>query len=195
MTQPAFAPRWVESHEVPAWQADEILPGLFMGGTADDDVIFVPAQRVEPDDIKQYDAVVTLYGWATPATWEVEELRYGFMDSDIAYADIDRILRAARWAHDRWRSGDRVLIRCQAGLNRSGLVTALVLMRRLRRPRGDVADPRAAQPLGALQRRLRALAARGTPPRRSPNGGRTDLSEVRRTVVSVSTTRTWRWSP
>jgi protein-tyrosine phosphatase len=73
--------------------------------------------------------VVTLYGWAAPVTWEVEELRYGFMDSDIAYADIDRILRAARWAHDRWRGGDRVLIRCQAGLNRSGLVTALVLMR------------------------------------------------------------------
>ena len=100
-----------------------------MGGTADDDVVFVPSQRDSwLDDEKQYDAVVTLYAWAKPATWEVEELRYGFPDADLALADLDRLLRAARWAYERWQAGDRVLVRCQAGLNRSGLVTALVLM-------------------------------------------------------------------
>jgi protein-tyrosine phosphatase len=34
----------------------------------------------------------------------------------------------SRWAFERWQSGEQVLIRCQAGLNRSGLVTALALM-------------------------------------------------------------------
>jgi protein-tyrosine phosphatase len=38
------------------------------------------------------------------------------------------VVRAAEWAHQSWSSGQRVLIRCQAGLNRSGVVTALVLM-------------------------------------------------------------------
>ena len=27
-----------------------------------------------------------------------------------------------------WKAGDRVLVRCQAGVNRSGLVTALILL-------------------------------------------------------------------
>ena len=35
----------------------------------------------------------------------------------------------ANQAHKDWKSGKRVLIRCQAGLNRSGLVTALVLIK------------------------------------------------------------------
>ena len=37
------------------------------------------------------------------------------------------MLRAARFAYERWLDGAEVLIRCQAGMNRSGLVTALVL--------------------------------------------------------------------
>jgi protein-tyrosine phosphatase len=34
-----------------------------------------------------------------------------------------------REAHADWKAGKKVLIRCQAGINRSGLVTALVLIR------------------------------------------------------------------
>ena len=43
--------------------------------------------------------------------------------------DLDRLRDAVEFAHARWKAGDRVLIRCQAGLNRSGLVTALVLIK------------------------------------------------------------------
>ena len=60
--------------------------------------------------------------------WEVEELRYGFGDGVLRGDDLGRVVRAAAWANERWMAGDRVLIRCQAGLNRSGLVTAMVLM-------------------------------------------------------------------
>ena len=114
--------------EVPTWHASEIAPGLFMGGTADSDVVQVAQPGSRLGDDRPYDAVATLYAWAQPVPWEVEEVRYGFGDCDIQYADTERILRVARWAWRRWVAGDRVLIRCQAGLNRSGLITALVLM-------------------------------------------------------------------
>jgi hypothetical protein len=100
-----------------------------MGGTADHDVVHIGTlRRFDLDEPRPFDAVVTLHAWAQPVSWEVEELRYGFADGDLAAADVVRVVRAAKWAWQRWRSGDRVLIRCQAGLNRSGLVTALVLM-------------------------------------------------------------------
>jgi hypothetical protein len=114
--------------DYPSWVADEILPGLFMGGTHDDTTVADPMQLVGLGGPREYDAVVTLYAWAQPVAWEIEELRYGFGDGALDGADLQRVLRAARWAHERWRSGDRVLIRCQAGLNRSGLVTALILV-------------------------------------------------------------------
>jgi hypothetical protein len=72
------APRWVSSQEVPSWHGSEILPRLFMGGTADRDVVHVAARRRNDfGDPRPYDAVVTLYAWAHPVSWEVEELRYG----------------------------------------------------------------------------------------------------------------------
>ena len=99
-----------------------------MGGTADNGTVNYPAPLAELDDESPFDAVVTLYSWAQPMGWGVEELRYGFADASVEYFDVDRLLSTARWAHARWVAGDQVLIRCQAGLNRSGLVTVLTLM-------------------------------------------------------------------
>ena len=42
---------------------------------------------------------------------------------------MKNILAAADWAYSEWKAGEAVLIRCQAGANRSGLVMALVLMK------------------------------------------------------------------
>ena len=55
-----------------------------------------------------------LADWQPPAEWGVEELRFGFPDSALHGEDIHRVIRVARWAHERWTAGDRVLIRCQA---------------------------------------------------------------------------------
>jgi hypothetical protein len=125
----AAAPRWPGKDDPPSWHPSEIRPGLFMSGTDDREQIDVPAPLVETfGDDRPFDAVVTLYAWAQPVTWEVEELRYGFGDAEIDTVDVSRVVRTSMWAWERWRNGDRVLIRCQAGLNRAGLVVALVLM-------------------------------------------------------------------
>ena len=122
------APRWHEVSEYPSDLYSEILPGLFMGGTADDDTVDYAVNAPGLGYRAQFGAVVTLYAWANPFSWGVEEMRYGFGDADMSYVNVQRILRIAQWALDRWTEGEQVLIRCQAGLNRSGLITALTLM-------------------------------------------------------------------
>ena len=106
----------------------EIAPNLFMGGTADEDVIHQAAPYNKARTDLPFDAIITMYAWANPADWKVQEFRYGIYDSDISQIDLDRLKQAVEFGYNRWLSGDRVLVRCQAGLNRSGLVTALIMM-------------------------------------------------------------------
>ena len=123
-----YAPQWVGDDQLPRGLYSEVLPGLFQGGTDDNAWVNSSAPLQRSDDTSGFDAVLTLFAWAQPVGWGVEELRYGFMDAHPRYADMSRVVEAARWAYQRWSSGQRVLIRCQAGLNRSGLLTVLVLM-------------------------------------------------------------------
>lgn len=88
----------------PANQVSEILPGLFQGGTLREQVIDREQLLVKyHEDPRPYDSVVTLYAWAAPVGYGIEERRFSFPDGE--------------------------LIRCAAGMNRSGFVTALVLLR------------------------------------------------------------------
>jgi hypothetical protein len=116
----------------PAYAPSEILPGLWQGGTEDDHVVGgrVPAGHhgALAGRSPRFGVVVTLYADAQPAPWGVEELRFGFPDADLTPAFAARAVALARHAHRRWKDGERVLVRCQAGVNRSGLVMALVLM-------------------------------------------------------------------
>lgn len=119
----------------PDYAPDMILPGLFQGGTEDDEVIGCPTPEHHyaglagyPGVAFPFDLLVTLYGDAQPAPWGVRELRFGFPDGPLSSFAIEHALDLAHQAHRAWRRGQRVLIRCQAGVNRSGLVSALVLM-------------------------------------------------------------------
>ena len=130
-----YAPTWVSHDQDPTLLFNEIVPGLFQGGTPDEDWDRAGGLAGTPRSLGRdgglegrFDAVVTLFAWAQPCDWGVEELRYGFYDAHPRLADMSRVVRVARWAYERWSDGDQVLIRCQAGLNRSGLITALVLM-------------------------------------------------------------------
>jgi hypothetical protein len=109
----------------PLWS--EILPGLWMGGTADDDVT---QYGVAAPTIKRehFDTVVTLYASAAPVDWYVKEVRLGFFDHDEVDLDEHDLVHAVRAAYRDWKRDKRVLVRCQAGWNRSGLIMALVLL-------------------------------------------------------------------
>jgi protein-tyrosine phosphatase len=106
-----------------------IAPNLFQGGTDDEDVIHLPVTNNRKRTDLPFDAIVTMYAWARPADWNVQEFRYGVPDASISDIDLQRLKQAVDFGYDRWKQGDRVLIRCQAGLNRSGLVTALILIK------------------------------------------------------------------
>ena len=106
-----------------------IAPNLFQGGTDDLDVIHLAQTNNRPRTDLPFDAIVTLYAWARPADWNIQEFRYGVPDASIKDIDLDRLRQAVNFGYDRWKQGDRVLVRCQAGLNRSGLVLALILIK------------------------------------------------------------------
>ena len=106
-----------------------IAPNLFQGGTDDLDVIHLAQTNNRPRTDLPFDAIVTMYAWARPADWKVQEFRYGVPDASITDIDLDRLRQAVEFGYDRWKQGDRVLVRCQAGLNRSGLVLALILIK------------------------------------------------------------------
>ena len=124
-----------------------IAPNLFQGGTDDLDVIHLAQTNNRPRTDLPFDAIVTMYAWARPADWKVQEFRYAVHDASITDIDLDRLRQAVDFGYDRWKQGDRVLVRCQAGLNRSGLVLALILIKdglkpaeaiaRIRDNRGD----------------------------------------------------------
>lgn len=107
----------------------EILPNLYMGGTADDDVIDVAKPLRNLNEVQEFDSVVTAYSWAQPMSWYVHENRFGFADGPLDATTIQKVEELAEWLHGEWKRGNRCLIRCQAGKNRSGLIVARVLMR------------------------------------------------------------------
>lgn len=106
----------------------EILPDLWMGGTAFADE--VGRTRLQPVITPaHFQTVITLYSEAQPVDHYVKEIRLGFFDHDHIDVDREDLAQAVHVGHSDWSRGRRVLVRCQAGWNRSGLVTALILMR------------------------------------------------------------------
>ena len=123
-----YSPQWVSTDQLPKDLYSEILPNLYMGGTNDDDVIFNSSNDLLKITKRHFDSVVTMYSWAHPVDWEVQEMRYGIPDSHIRDINLNKLIEIANWGYRQWLLGDKLLVRCQAGLNRSGLVTALILM-------------------------------------------------------------------
>ena len=108
----------------------EILPNLWQGGTDDDELVHEGSGRLPTySDVPEFDDVVSLNAYSLPMGWLVKEYRFGFPDgptSDEIYEELEKI---ADYAYLDWKAGKRCLVRCQAGINRSGLMVALILMR------------------------------------------------------------------
>ena len=109
----------------PGPASTEVVPGLWQGGTDDDWPHGIP---LLPDGRFVFDVVVTLFEDAPPVPEDVEEFRWHINDADLLDEDIPHLRRIAEAAHERWTEGSSVLVRCQAGINRSGLMTALIIM-------------------------------------------------------------------
>jgi hypothetical protein len=108
----------------------EVVPDLWQGGTHDDDVVWLGERQAQHSiTLKDFDFVTTMYADANPVHWFVQEIRYGIYDSNMKDFDIEELMEVVNMTHRAWKKGKRVLIRCQAGWNRSGLVTALVLIK------------------------------------------------------------------
>jgi len=109
----------------------EVLPGLWQGGTnhTEDMAFSLSPYAKTTVTAKHFDTVVTLYANALPVDWFVKELRFAVYDGNMQDFAPEELFELVKTAHSDWKSGKRVLIRCQAGWNRSGLVMALVLMR------------------------------------------------------------------
>lgn len=120
------APTYAVHYPTTLWS--EVLPGLWQGGTDDYDVLHYGrgSTGVGKED---FDFVVTMYASANPVDWFVREVRYGIYDHDMNDFNVEDLHDIVAMSHNEWKAGMRVLIRCQAGLNRSGLVMALVLIR------------------------------------------------------------------
>lgn len=115
-------------HEEDGW-CSEIRPRLWQGGTPHEEMIYTSDEFASGIELHGFTAVVTLDASSSPAGWSVSELRYGFDDGPVNRAELPRIFEVADWAYQKWQMGEKVLIRCAAGANRSGLITAIVLMK------------------------------------------------------------------
>ena len=108
----------------------EILPRLWLGGTEDFDVVQEEKRKRQASITKEsFDTVITAYAFANPASWAVKEIRTTFYDGDMSDINWEDIYQAVDIAYADWKRGLRVLCRCQAGMNRSSLICALVLMK------------------------------------------------------------------
>jgi hypothetical protein len=106
----------------------EILPGLWQGGTHQEDEVGRGYRRRITKD--NFDSVYTMCAMANPAHMGVKELRLAIRDGDMFdfNPEVD-LYPLVVSAHADWKQGKKTLIRCQAGWNRSGLLMALVLIR------------------------------------------------------------------
>lgn len=106
----------------------EIVPNLWMGGhdynqstTGGQDIV-----SKNPENV--FRVVVSLYRRPEfdPSNGTVHHV-LTFADSGLDTSIITKAQQGAMVAADSVRDGNKTLVRCQAGLNRSGLVTGLAL--------------------------------------------------------------------
>lgn len=123
------------SKDVNASDYSEIAPGLCVGGTPprlDGQVNNSP----EFTEYVGFDYVFTFHKYSSPVLGAVE-VRYFFEDdwnNGLPEREFSKVRELADQAFELWKKGSNVLIRCQGGKNRSGLVAALVLVSSGRTP-------------------------------------------------------------
>lgn len=104
----------------------EIIPGLFMGGHFRSDGSGVLSPVVVADEFDVVVSMISLEGHGPPES--VFHRVCHVPDGPLTAAEIATVLTMADVAADAIRAERRVLVRCRAGYNRSGLVVAQTLL-------------------------------------------------------------------
>lgn len=108
-----------------AW--NEIIDGLWMGGHD-----YQPDGHEQPIDAvvgDEFDLVVSLYSrWGCGPAEGVERSNLRIPDGVLNATDLAAVRVLAHRVAGAVRNGKQVLVRCQAGYNRSGLVVALAML-------------------------------------------------------------------
>jgi predicted protein tyrosine phosphatase len=102
----------------------EIVSGLWQGGE-DSLPCFTSSSKLSTN----FDAIATIHPDLPLVDLEIAQIRLELLDTVIERSQIPAILNTADWVFDRWQCGQQVLVRCQAGMNRSGLIIAITLMK------------------------------------------------------------------
>lgn len=117
-------------HQLVPWPTtlwDEIIPNLFQGGT---DRMHM-GEVVDVVVRNEFDAVFSFF-WGNPKRYGpdpgVAQVHYQIPDGDLSDEELAHVKSLAKAVALSVQNGKRTLVRCQAGYNRSGLVTALALL-------------------------------------------------------------------
>ena len=106
---------------------NEILPGLYLGGTPSScDLQFEGNPSIFPG----IDLICSFHRYSSPVIGGTIELRYYYEDDPnigLDPNDAPKLAEVAAVALRQWKSGKNVLFRCSGGRNRSGLVLGLML--------------------------------------------------------------------
>jgi protein-tyrosine phosphatase len=102
----------------------EIISGLWQGGEGS-----LAYSTVKSELSANFDAIATIHPDLRLVDLEIAQIRLELLDTVIERSQIPAILDTADWVFDRWQDGQQVLVRCQAGMNRSGLIIAITLMK------------------------------------------------------------------
>ena len=101
---------------------DEAMPGLFVGGHE--------AQSGDCRVTDQFDVVISLHTQPDFGPDEgIEHHTHTMIDGPLNPADHQRLNELAEAAVNAVHAGRTVLVRCHAGMNRSGLVAAMAMIK------------------------------------------------------------------
>lgn len=148
-------------HATDDW--NEIIPNLWMGGH---DRYYVDSDGIWPLPVhagSNWDLVISLYRRSGHGPSEsVEHYEHLFADGPLSPEDAFEVEHLAGLVAHDVAAGRRVLVRCQAGLNRSGLVVALAMIELGHSPEAAIALIRDRRSPHALfnQHFVRHLTAR-----------------------------------
>jgi protein-tyrosine phosphatase len=103
----------------------------------------------------EFDVVISLYTQPGHGPRKgIRHIVYKIPDGPLTPKQIDKIHQLAVWTGDRLRMGRKVLIRCHAGYNRSGLLAAQTLVETSHTPYQAIELVRRARTKWALNNEL-----------------------------------------